>query len=82
MIIMQETNIISIDLVSVLKVRSRLGNGLLVDDPVRLITEYYTMDGELIVRIDDWKRSIQGTINDLHLDQLKDCEIKYEIRKD
>jgi hypothetical protein len=78
----QETNVISIDLVSVLKVRSRLGNGLLVGDPVRLITEYYTMNGELIVRIDDWKRSIQGTINDLHLDQLKDCEIKYEIRKD
>lgn len=50
----RDTNVNSVEIVQMIKVDSVVGRG--VDgDPVRVITEFYTMDGQIVAR-HDWSR--------------------------
>lgn len=40
--------------IQVICVEAIFGNGL-SDDPTRLVTEYWSLDGKLLARVDGWK---------------------------
>lgn len=46
-----KTNVWSVGIIQVIKVQSRLGDGT-EEDPVRMITEYYDLKGNLLARQD------------------------------
>lgn len=48
----RSSNVNSVEVVQMIKVNSLVGTGT-VDNPVRQITEFYTMDGQL-VSCHDW----------------------------
>ena len=48
---MYETHVTSVNVINVIEVKSRLGKGT-QEDVVRIITEYYSLDGALIYRDD------------------------------
>jgi hypothetical protein len=48
------TNVVQVEKINVIFIASRLGEGT-AQDPVRIIYEYYSMDGDLIYRMDPEK---------------------------
>lgn len=52
----RESNVDAVQVVKVIRVDSVTGRGT-ENDPVRRVTEYYTMEGRLITRSSPWEDS-------------------------
>ena len=50
--------------VSLIEVRSRIGRGILVD-PVRIVTEWFTLEGERVACVDP---TVEAELNEMNLD--------------
>ena len=48
------SNVRNVKTLTVIAVESVIGDGV-ENDPVRRITEYYTLDGELLATVDCWR---------------------------
>ena len=57
------SNVDSVRVIQVIEVKSTYGEGERLSDPIRGIREYYSLDGELLARVDDWKP--EGDLGDM-----------------
>ncbi len=55
---MRKSNVNTVELIEVIKTESVCGKGT-EEDPVRVVIEYWSLEGELLARVDTYEEAIK-----------------------